>query len=437
MRYRRTRPGVSAGTMATLVVLALVAVGCAMLFPKLLGQVEQRVSPQQVGVALEKSFSTFSDSVLGQPTATPQTAMVTAPPLETAPAGGAAATPVPVQRLTLTAAGEISIDRDIQTACTTDAGYNFGFLFEQINGSVTGDIALATLQNIVVSEDKLTDINMPSAAVSAVAGGGFNVICTGFYGALDGGLQGLGNTLSLIEQNGMLPYGTYLSADQRTRVVTREVNGLTVAFLSFQGELSATGKKATTKEEQSFVFAQLTLPAITAEISAAHAAGAKIVVVSLCWGREGAQEPTKLQTELAQGIADAGADIILGTNPGVLQPVEILSSTRADGTQHQTLCAYSLGSLINSDRADRSVISSALLHINMRYSQQTDALTFETITYSPVYIWRGKYNGKTAFQPVISNAAPPSYMDADQQGVMERSLTDVRGIFANSLIQER
>ncbi len=437
MRYRRTRPGVSAGTMATLVVLALVAVGCALLFPKLLGQVDQRVSPQQMGVALEKSFSAFSDSVLGQPTATPQTPVVTAPPLETASAGGAAATPVPVQRLTLTAAGEISIDRDIQTACTTDAGYNFGFLFEQIRGSVTGDIALATLQNTVVSEDKLTDINMPSAAVSAVAGGGFNVICTGFYGALDGGLQGLSNTLSLIEQNGMLPYGTYLSADQRTRVVTREYNGLTVAFVSFQGELSATGKKAITKEEQSFVFAQLTLPAITAEISAAHAAGAKIVVVSLCWGREGALEPTKLQTELAQGIADAGADIILGTNPGVLQPVEILTSTRADGTQHQTLCAYSLGSIINTDRADRSVISSALLHINMRYNQQTDALTFESITYSPVYIWRGKYNGKTAYQPVISNAAPPSYMDGDQQAVMERSLADVRGIFANSLIQER
>jgi len=437
MRKRHTRSGVTIGTMVTLVILVLVAVGCVLLFPKLLGHVEQRVSSQQVGVALENSFHAFSDSVLGQPSTTPRQAVVTAPPTGAAQTGAPEATTVPVRHVTLTAGGEISIDRTIQKACTGDAGYTFGFLFEQLQNALTGDIVMATLQNIAAPEEKLTDINMPSAAVSALAGGGFNVISTGFYGALDGGLQGLQSTLSLIGQNGMLPYGTYLSPDQRTRVVTKEVNGLTVAFVSFQGELSATGKKATSKEEQGFVFAPLTLPAITAEINAARAAGAKIVVVSLCWGREGATEPTRLQTELAQGIAAAGADVIIGTNPGVLQPVEILSSARGDGTQRQTLCAYSLGCVVNSDRADRSVISSALLHMQIRYNQQTDVLTFESITYSPVYIWRGRYDGKTAFQPMISNAAPPAYMDGDQQAVMERSLQDVRGIFENSLIQER
>jgi len=417
--------------------LALVIIGCAVLFPKLLGHVEQRVSAQQVSVALENSFHAFSDSVLAQQTTTAATVAATAPPAVATATPEAAATPVPVQKLTITAAGEISIDRTIQSACTNDTGYNFGFLFEQLKSRLTSDINLATLQNIVIPEEQLTDTNMPSAALTGIASGGFNVLCTGFYGALDGGLDGLRSTLSLIEQNGMLPYGTYLSADDRTRVVTMDVNGLTVAFLSFQGELSATGKKATTKEEQSYVFAQLTLPAITTEINAARAAGAKIVIVSLCWGRENATEPTKLQTELAQGIAAAGADIILGTNPGVLQTVDILTSIRDDGTQRQTLCAYSLGSIVNSDRTDRTVLTSILLHMNLKYNLQTDVLTFETITYTPVYIWRGKYNGDTAFQPVISNADPPDYMNEDQQGVMGRSLNDVRRILTNSLVQER
>ncbi|HPF88127.1 MAG TPA: CapA family protein [Candidatus Limiplasma sp.] len=437
MHNRRNRSDVSIGTVATLVVLALVIIGCAVLFPKLLGHVEQRVSAQQVSVALENSFHAFSDSVLAQQTTTAATVAATAPPAVATATPEAAATPVPVQKLTITAAGEISIDRTIQSACTNDTGYNFGFLFEQLKSRLTSDINLATLQNIVIPEEQLTDTNMPSAALTGIASGGFNVLCTGFYGALDGGLDGLRSTLSLIEQNGMLPYGTYLSADDRTRVVTMDVNGLTVAFLSFQGELSATGKKATTKEEQSYVFAQLTLPAITTEINAARAAGAKIVIVSLCWGRENATEPTKLQTELAQGIAAAGADIILGTNPGVLQTVDILTSIRDDGTQRQTLCAYSLGSIVNSDRTDRTVLTSILLHMNLKYNLQTDVLTFETITYTPVYIWRGKYNGDTAFQPVISNADPPDYMNEDQQGVMGRSLNDVRRILTNSLVQER
>ncbi len=435
MRKKRSRTGISTGTAATLVFFALVVFGSVLLFPKLLGQVEQRVSPQQVGVALEKSLRAFGDTVLGQETVAPS---ATAPPAagET-PAPQVSATPAPAQRLTLTAAGELHFDRDMQTAATSDTGYTFDFQLEQLKTRLTGDINLVTLQNVVLPQEKLTNVNMPSAALTAMANAGFNVVCTGFYGALNGGVDGLNSTLSLIQQNGMLPYGTYLSEDQRSRVVTKDVNGVTVAFLSFQGELSAEGKKATTKEEQGYVFAPLTLPAITAEISAARAAGAKIVVVSLCWGREGAAEPTKLQTEMANGIASAGADIILGTNPGVLQKVEILSSARADGSQRQTLCAYSLGSVLNSDRSDRSVITSVLLTMALRYDLETDVLTFETITYSPVYIWRGRINGKTAYQPVFANEAAPAYVDDDQESVMLRALADVRALFENTLIQER
>ena len=340
-------------------------------------------------------------------------------------------------RLSITAAGEVSFDRNIQAACETGGGYDFAACFEHIKGYLTSDIRLATLQNIVLPGETLTDVNMPAAAVTAMAGAGFNVINTGFYGALDGGVQGLMATLELIRQNGMLPYGTYTSTQQRSQSTTLDVNGIRVAFLSFQAELSAQGKRMTTKEEQSYVFAQMTLPVMTADIAAACEAGADVVIVSLCWGQEDADTPTKLQREMAQGIADAGADIILGTNPGVLQPVAILSSAKADGTKRQTLCAYSLGSILNSDRRSRPVITSALLHINLRYTPETDTLSFETITYTPVYIWRGQSGNKTTYQPVIANAAPPAQMNEDQRAIMSRALSDVRTIFANTLIEER
>ncbi len=435
MRNRRRRSGVSTGTVATLVLFVLVAGGSALLFPKLLGRVDQRVSPQQVGVALENSFAAFSDSVLGQPTSTPDPA-ATAPPTVT-PQPQQTVTPGQTFKLSITAAGELSFDLGIQSACQSGDGYDFDFCFEQIKGYLTGDIKLATLYNIVLPGEPLSDVNMPAAAVTAVKNAGFNVLSTGFYGALDGGVDGLAATLALIRQNGMLPYGTYTTAGERGQVVTQEVNGVKVAFLSFQAELSTQGKRVTTKEAQGYVFAQMTLPVMTADIAAAREAGAGVVVVSLCWGLEDADAPTKLQREMAQGIADAGADIILGTNPGVLQPVVILSSTKADGTQRQTLCAYSLGSILNSDRRNRAVITSVLLHINLRYTPQNDALSFETITYTPVYIWRGSSGKKTTLQPVIANAEPPAEMNDDQQAIMGRALADVRAIFENSLIEER
>lgn len=435
MRNRRRRSGISTGTAAALVLLVLVAGGSALLFPKLLGRVDQRVSPRQVGVALENSFSAFSDGVLGEPANTPDPA-ATAPPAIT-PEPQQTVSPGEALKLSITAAGELSFDLGVQSACQTADGFDFDFCFEQIKAALTGDIRLATLRNTVLSGEPRTDVNMPAAAVAAVANAGFNVLSTGFYGALDGGVEGLYATLELIRQNGMLPYGTYPTSQERGQVVTRDVNGVIVAFLSFQAELSSQGKRMTSKEAQGYVFAQMTLPVMTAEITAAREAGANVVVVSLCWGLQDADTPTKLQREMAQGVADAGADIILGTNPGVLQPVVILSSARADGTNRQTLCAYSLGSILNSDRRSRAVITSVLLHINLRYTPQDGALSFETVTYTPVYIWRGLSGKTTTFQPVISNAAPPSQMNDDQQAIMGRSLADVRAIFENSLIEER
>ncbi|MBE0600630.1 MAG: CapA family protein, partial [Firmicutes bacterium] len=373
--------------------------------------------------------------VLGQPAATPGPA-ATAPPTVT-PAPEQTASPGEAQKLSITAAGELSFDLGVQAACETGDGYAFDFCFAQIRSALTGDIKLATLQNIVLPGKLLTNVNMPAAAVTAMAAAGFNVISTGFYGALDGGVEGLAATLELIRQNGMLPYGTYATAAERAQAVVREFAGVKVAFLSFQAELSAQGKRVTSKEAQGYVFAQLTLPVITADIAAARQAGAQVVLVSLCWGQEDAQTPTKLQREMAQGIAGAGADIILGTNPGVPQPVAILSSTKADGTQRQTLCAYSLGSLLNSDRRNRAVITSVLLHINLRYTPHNGAVSFETITYTPLYIWRGTSGNKAAYQPVIANAAPPAQMSDDQQAIMGRALADVRTLFKNSLIEER
>ena len=421
MRNGRRRSGVSTGTVVTLIILAMVIVGSLLLFPKLLGHVEQRVSPQQVGVAIENSFSAFSGSVRGQETAEPTaqvTAVSTSAAQVTVPPTAAyslqqTATPAPDLRLSITAAGELTFDQKIQDACQTDAGYDFDFYFERIKSRLTGDVILATLQNLVLPGEALSDINMPAAAVSAVANAGFNVLSTGFYGALSGGVDGLSATLSLIEQHGVLPYGAYLSQEQRNHVTTMDVNGVKVAFLSFQSDLSSAGKKATTKEEQAYVFAQMTLPVMTADILAAREAGADVIIVSLCWGTQEAAEPTVLQTEMAQGIADAGADIILGTNPGVLQEVDILTSTDADGNQRQTLCAYSLGSILNSDRRNREVITSAMLHIDLRLSPQTGTLTFETITYTPVYIWRANY------QPVIANERSAGRYEREPAGYYE------------------
>jgi|GEM_PF-1880821 len=64
--------------------------------------------------------------------------------------------------------------------------------------------------------------------------------------------------------------------------------------------------------------------------------GADSVVVSIHWGNEFVDRPSPVQLEMARNIAEAGADLIVGAHPHVLQPVDRLGTC---------LVAYSLGNL--------------------------------------------------------------------------------------------
>lgn len=73
-------------------------------------------------------------------------------------------------------------------------------------------------------------------------------------------------------------------------------------------------------------------------------ADADLVVVFVHWGTEYAAEPDETQLRWARLFAEGGADVVLGTHPHVLQPVEWVEGR--DG--HKTLVYYSLGNCISA-----------------------------------------------------------------------------------------
>jgi poly-gamma-glutamate synthesis protein (capsule biosynthesis protein) len=70
------------------------------------------------------------------------------------------------------------------------------------------------------------------------------------------------------------------------------------------------------------------------------------LIVQLHWGMEMSQLPSPQQRELARKFVDAGADLILGHHPHVLQPFEVI-----DGVP----VAYSLGNFLFSEMYSRGV----------------------------------------------------------------------------------
>ncbi|HCS38895.1 MAG TPA: hypothetical protein DIW44_04840 [Anaerolineaceae bacterium] len=89
---------------------------------------------------------------------------------------------------------------------------------------------------------------------------------------------------------------------------------------------------------------------------------AQVVVVSMHWGNEYQAGADERQQTLAQQIADAGADVIWGHHPHVLQKMEWLEST--DG--RQVLALYSLGNLLADQWMLEDAQQSALVRLYFR-----------------------------------------------------------------------
>ena len=177
-----------------------------------------------------------------------------------------------------------------------------------------------------------------------------------------------------------------------------------------------------------------TVDAMLADVQNARKQGADIVIVSLNWGKVSASKPTAEQKTIAQQLADAGADVIIGAGSRVVQPITWLSSKDANGNTKHTLCAWSLGSLINESRKDGNVLG-MLLHLQIHYDGKD--ISFQKVSYTPTYIWRYKQDNQYYYRIAVSDQPAPDGMSDDQIGYMQKALTNLQKYLGDSPVTLR
>lgn len=123
---------------------------------------------------------------------------------------------------------------------------------------------------------------------------------------------------------------------------------------------------------------------------------------------------------LAKQLADAGADVIIGTGSRAVMPAVWLD--RADGSR--TLCCYGLGTLLAEKRTDNA-IAGMLLHLTFS-KDAAGRVTLSQTSYSPTYIWHYTQDGVNHYRTVISDADAPDGMQPAQVKVMKKALTTTR-----------
>lgn len=73
---------------------------------------------------------------------------------------------------------------------------------------------------------------------------------------------------------------------------------------------------------------------------------ADIVIVCPHWGTEYTTSPSTVQKKFALEMTEAGADLIIGTHPHVVQPVEWITAENGN----RALCYYSLGNYVSTQK---------------------------------------------------------------------------------------
>ena len=157
------------------------------------------------------------------------------------------------------------------------------------------------------------------ALLKGVANAGFDVVSCGSNHIGDAGKIGVTQTVANLAAVGVHAFGCGATLADARKPATVDVNGMAVAILSYD----AVPPKSYWATDTTAGSAPLLAEYVKADIAAARAAGAQIVIIYPHWGEEYQFGPSAFQSELGHTMIDAGADLVIGNHGHWVQSVEI------------------------------------------------------------------------------------------------------------------
>jgi len=248
---------------------------------------------------------------IGQPVEEEKPSLPTQPPLPTP-----VATPAGERRITIVAVGDVMPGRAVNVQMEKLGDYTWPFQ-RTVDVLNPADLTIGNLETPIIDDCPVDFENRPFCAdpksVEGLVYAGFDGLSLANNHTLDQGEQGFLDTGGYLLDAGIQPLVT-------ERTMVRDVNGVRVAVLAFDDTAGI----------------DINLDEATEMIRQADR-NAEVVIGIIHWGNEYVSEPTTHQRLLGQTMIDAGMDVVIGSGPHWVQPVE----KYGDG-----LIFYSLGNFV-------------------------------------------------------------------------------------------
>ena len=250
--------------------------------------------------------------------------------------------------------GDILIhDNILWGAEQSDGSYDFSKLFKEAKSYITkADYAVANLEVTLGGTEAgnyrgYPGFNSPDSLLDYVKADGFDMLLTANNHCLDTGLAGLKRTVQQLKTKGFDFLGTKETTDDPTYIV-KDINGIKIGMVAYtygtnssaSGAGSLINYFSSSNLNKFYTDAQSVIDSMKAD-------GAEAIVFYMHWGNEYHTKPNTYQKAAAQQLCNMGVDVIVGGHPHVLQPVELIY---AEGSDHTTVCLYSMGNSISNQR---------------------------------------------------------------------------------------
>lgn len=288
-------------------------------------------------------------------------------------------TPQPT-RLHVAAMGDMLAHDSVIANAKTSKGYDFGRYFGRIRSLYSNaDIVFCNQEGpsagAAYGISGYPSFNAPTQFAEGLqSGAGCNVINLANNHMGDKGVAVTNETVDLWDGLNPLAFaGANRSAAEQNTVRYTTVKGVKISFLAFA---DFNNNRATPAYSVNSYHDQALVKKLVKEARKKS----DVVLVSMHWGTEDSEVINADQRQQVDLLASLGVDVIIGTGPHVLQPVDIIK--RPDG-QKMTVW-YSLGNMLSTQLNIPQLFSGVASFDIVKHTDGTVAI--EKLGFKPTYM---------------------------------------------------
>ncbi len=223
-------------------------------------------------------------------------------------------------RVTLIFGGDVTLANHFGRYVKND----FAYAFKKLDIFRQADIAMVNLENpLTVSTDKTEKLFNFKAApqlAEVLSSGGVDLVTLANNHIYDFNQSGLLETLEVLNRRGIYYTGAGRMEEEAHHPLILKRKGLRLGFFSYYGTHKHSNSHPATADSAGTAMRRIGL--IRRDIEK-YRDLTDVIIVNFHWGLEKEHYPQKEQIRLAHQVIDAGADLIIGHHPHVLQGVEL------------------------------------------------------------------------------------------------------------------